>query len=113
MSGKPAFFEIGVPDAQRARAFYTTLLPWTFHPMEGEQGWLETPTIRGGLHDEDADARIVIYFEVPDIEAAVNRVRDLGGSADDPGADEPGFGRFASCRDDQGVIFGLVQSPSA
>lgn len=109
MSGQPAFFEIGVPDAKRARAFYTELLPWTFHPMAGEQGWLETPTIRGGLHDEDADPRIVLYFEVPDIDAAVIRVRELGGTADDAGPEDPGFGRFTSCRDDQGVIFGLHQ----
>jgi uncharacterized protein len=110
MSGEPTFFEIGVPDANRARAFYTTLLPWTFHPTSGDQGWLETPTIRGGLHDEDPDARIVVYFEVPDIDAAVRRVRELGGEADDAGPAEPGFGRFASCRDDQGVTFGLRQT---
>jgi predicted enzyme related to lactoylglutathione lyase len=50
----------------------------------------------------------VLYFSVPDIEDAVRRVRELGGAADEPGPAETG-GRFASCRDDQGVAFGLRQ----
>jgi predicted enzyme related to lactoylglutathione lyase len=51
---------------------------------------------------------VVVYFRVDDIEAAVRRVRELGGEADDPGPAETG-GRFASCRDDQGLAFGLHQ----
>jgi uncharacterized protein len=114
MSGEPAFFEIGVPDAKRAKAFYGQLLQWTFHPMgDGDQAWVETPTIRGGLHDEDQECRIDIFFAVPDIAAAVVAVRELGGHADDPGPEEPTFGRFAFCRDDQGVRFGLHQPPTA
>jgi predicted enzyme related to lactoylglutathione lyase len=112
MPGEPSFFEIGVPDAKRARAFYTELLSWTFHPMAGDQGWLETPTIRGGLHDDDPTAQIMVFFAVADLDAAVATVRRLGGEADDPGPEEPGFGRFAACRDDQGVAFGLHQAQS-
>jgi len=109
MPGAPAFFEIGVPDAARARTFYGTLFGWTFHTTSGEQAWIETPTVRGGVHDGDEDRRIELYFSVPDLDAAVARVRELGGTADDPGPAEPGFGRFTSCRDDQGTRFGLHQ----
>jgi len=49
---------------------------------------------------------IVVYFRVLDIEAAARRVRELGGEADDLGPEGEG-GRFVSCRDDQGVQFGL------
>jgi len=114
MSGEPVFFEIGVPDAKRAKAFYGELLHWTFHPMGGgDQAWIETGAVRGGLHDQDQECRIDIFFAVPDIVAAVAAVRELGGEADDPGPAEPGFGRFAFCRDDQGVRFGLHQPPTA
>jgi predicted enzyme related to lactoylglutathione lyase len=113
VSGEPSFFEIGVPDAKRAKAFYGPLLQWTFHPMGGEQAWVQTPTIRGGLHDEDQECRIDVFFAVRDIDAAVATVRSLGGHAEDPGADEPGFGRFSFCRDDQGVRFGLHQPPTS
>ncbi|MGQ0616093.1 MAG: VOC family protein [Acidimicrobiia bacterium] len=110
MSGEPTHFEIGVPDAKRAKAFYGSLLGWKFHPMgEGEQGWIETPTVRGGLHDNDPDTGIQVYFRVDDIDTALLTVAELGGEPGTAGPAEPGFGRFAACRDDQGVAFGLHQ----
>lgn len=113
MTNAPSYFEIGVPDGARARAFYERVFPgWTFHPLgDREQAWIETPGLRGGFHDQDAEARIELFFAVDDIEAAVGAVRDAGGKADDPSPVEEGFGRFAVCRDDQGVRFGLHQSP--
>jgi uncharacterized protein len=86
------------------------LLGWSFEPTTGENAWIETSGVRGGLHDSDAASNIVLYFRVADIEAAVRRVRELGGAADEPGPPEPS-GRYASCRDDQGVAFGLHQPP--
>jgi predicted enzyme related to lactoylglutathione lyase len=106
--GEPSHFEIGVPDAQRARAFYGELFGWSFTTTTGENAWIETPGARGGLHDEDDEKNIVVYFAVSDIEAAAMRVRKLGGHADEPGPEADG-GRFCACRDDQGVSFGLHQ----
>ncbi|WP_406287172.1 VOC family protein [Embleya sp. NBC_00896] len=108
MHGDPAFFEIGVPDSARARAFYGRLFHWEFPPFgENGQVWIRTPRAKGGLHEEDPSAPILMFFEVDDIEAAVRTVRELGGSAEDPGPEESGLGRFAMCVDDQGVRFGL------
>jgi uncharacterized protein len=50
------------------------------------------------------------------MDAAVARVRELGGELrDNLGGDDPDtvarFGRFAICRDDQGSPFGLHQPP--
>lgn len=111
MTGEPSFFEIGVPDAARARTFYTRLLGWVPH-VTGDRGqtWLEAGGVRGGVHDNDNERRIDIFFGVADIEAAVASVRELGGTAEEPGPEEPSFGRFAFCTDDQGVRFGLHQS---
>ena len=108
MPGEPSHFEVGVPDARRAKAFYGELLGWSFETTAGDNAWIDTPGVRGGLHGDDDAANIVVYFQVDDIEAAVRRVRELGGEADDPGAAGEG-GRYASCRDDQGVDFGLHQ----
>jgi len=108
MAGELSFFEIGVRDARRARVFYEQLLGWTFHQMQGG-AWIETPAGRGGIHDDDPDGGIRVYFGVPDIDVAVARVRELGGEAEEPGPAEEGFGCFSSCRDDQGVRFGLHQ----
>ena len=108
MPGSPSHFEIGVPNARRAKTFYGELLGWSFDATTGDNAWIETDDVRGGLHDNDDAANIVVYFRVLDIEAAVRRVRELGGEADDPGPEGEG-GRFVSCRDDQGVQFGLHQ----
>ncbi|GCD96323.1 hypothetical protein EHYA_04008 [Embleya hyalina] len=110
MHGEPTFFEIGVPDAARAHTFFGQLFGWRF-PSTGEddQVSIETPSGRGGLHGRDSAAAITMFFAVDDVEAAVRRVRELGGTAEDARPEEPGFGRFALCADDQGVAFGLHQ----
>ena len=108
MAGAPSHFEIGVPDARQAKAFYGELLGWSFRTTTGENAWIETGGVRGGVHHGDDASQIVVYFRVPDIEAAVRRVRELCGEAKDPGPGGEG-GRFTSCRDDQGVRFGLHQ----
>lgn len=111
MQGELTFFEMGVPEAGRAQTFYSRLFGWQFPPTgEGDQVWIRTPTIKAGLHGQDAEARIAAYFSVDDIEAAVRTVRELGGTAEDPRPEEPGFGRFTACVDDQGVRFGLHQA---
>ncbi|HWB57534.1 MAG TPA: VOC family protein [Gaiellaceae bacterium] len=110
MAGEPSHFELGVRDARRAKAFYGAVLGWEFETTTGENAWIETSGLGGGLHDDDDAATIVLYFGVPDLEAAVRRVRELGGTADDPGPAGPS-GRYSACRDDQGVVFGLHQPP--
>lgn len=112
MHGELTFFEIGVPDSGRAQTFYAQLFGWRFPPTgQDDQVWVQTPTIKAGLHDQDAEARIAMYFSVDDIEAAAHTIRHLGGTAEDPGPEEPGFGRFTACTDDQGAQFGLHQAP--
>lgn len=108
MSGQPAHFEIGARDAKRARDFYGRLFGWTFRTTRGYDAWIDTPGVGGGLHGGDDASDIQIYFSVPDIEAAVKQVRELGGEAEEPGA-EGASGRYVSCRDNQGVRFGLHQ----
>jgi uncharacterized protein len=118
MAGELSWFEIGVGDAERAREFYGSLFGWQFEPSEsGPGGVIRTPTIPGGLHGDDEGASPYVFFSVPDIGAAIARVRELGGEVeelaghtDDPPETE--WGRFALCRDDQGSRFGLHQPPS-
>ena len=109
MTGELTWFEMGVPDATRAQSFYAALLGWTFESMGEGGAVIRTAEGRAGLHPRDDARQIVTYFHVDDIEASVQQVRELGGQADDPGPAEEGFGRFVTCRDDQGVAFGLHQ----
>ena len=119
MSGELSFFEMGVEDAERGRAFYEGLLGWRFVPAGN--GWqIETPGggARGGIHGGDRGASPYVFFAVDDIDAALVRVRELGGTVEemDVEGDEESiarFGRFKLCRDDQGSPFGLHQPPGA
>ncbi|MEJ6396068.1 VOC family protein [Gymnodinialimonas sp. 2305UL16-5] len=105
---KPSYLEIGAPDDAKARSFFAELFEWSFTPMENG-GWFDSGEIKTGLHGKDDRPAIVVYFTVPDIESTVARVRSLGGTADDPTPEEPGFGRFSTCTDPQGIRFGLRQ----
>ena len=56
-----------------------------------------------------------MFFAVDDLDAAIARVNELGGSGEamDEAPDTVAeFGRFALCKDDQGSTFGLHQRPS-
>ena len=72
----------------------------------GPEGWFQTPSIKAGLHGNDPTAGILVFFSVPNLEEAMEKVKELGGEADEP-TEEPGFGRFSTCRDPQGIRFGL------
>jgi predicted enzyme related to lactoylglutathione lyase len=118
MSGELSWFEIGVGDVERAKEFYGELFGWQFEAASGQGGVIRTPTVPGGLHGGDEGASPYAFFRVDDIEAAIARVRELGGDVeeleghtDDPPETE--WGRFALCRDDQGSTFGLHQPPPA
>jgi uncharacterized protein len=119
MIGEPTFFEIGVADTARARAFYGGLFGWRFESGPSGNGYrISTSTVPGGMHGGDEGSGALVFFGVPDIEAAMMRAHDLGGHAEALGsrANEPreeSFGRFALCRDDQGSPFGLHQPPEA
>jgi predicted enzyme related to lactoylglutathione lyase len=117
MAGQLAFFELGVEDAERGRAFYEGLFGWRFEPGPSGSGFMiHTPEGRGGIHGGDGEASPYVFFAVDDIGAAIERVRELGGVVEDMDvegdeASQQRHGRFKLCRDDQGSPFGLHQPP--
>jgi len=119
MTGELAFFELGVDDTERGRAFFEGLFGWKFEPGPSAKGFvISTPNVPGGMHGSDAGASPYIFFRVQDMRAAIERVHELGGEVEeiDVEGDEASiatFGRFKLCRDDQGSPFGLHEPPSA
>jgi uncharacterized protein len=117
MAGELAFFEVGVGDVERGRAFYEGLFGWRFRPGPSGAGFvIDGANVPGGMHGGDAGASPYVFFAVEDIDAAIARVRELGGEVEETnveGDDESvrQFGRFRLCRDDQGSPFGLHQRP--
>jgi uncharacterized protein len=116
MSGELAFFELGVDDVDRGRAFYEALFGWRLAPGPSRGHTIETPNVPGGMHGGDRGASPYVFFRVDDMEAALARVRELGGSIEEMDVEGDAdsaarFGRFKLCRDDQGSAFGLHEPP--
>ena len=119
MSRPAIFFELGVADAERARAFYTGVFGWTMEPGPSGKGYvIDANGVPGGLHPDDPQSSPYVFFGVDDLDAARARGRALGGVVGEigSGGDDPAtvarFGRFKLCRDDQGSPFGLHEPPA-
>ncbi len=106
--GELFYWTLPAPDADRARSFYHDLLGWEFGET-GEQGGMHVANRLpdGGLGGGREGTAPELFFRVVDLDAAVDRVRELGGTAEMIG--EGPEGRHARCTDDQGVPFGLSQ----
>ena len=113
MAGELVYFVIPVPDAERARSFYGSVLGWRFEPGNVPGGYhITNATPPGGLHGGGEGSSPQVFFSVDDIEAALARVRGLGGEADVVQESAGDSGRYVRCRDDQGTEFWLWQSAS-
>lgn len=116
MAGEPAFFELGVQDDEKGRAFYADLFGWEFRPGPNEGYEIATSGIPGGIHRGDRGASPYLFFAVDDMDAATARVIELGGEVIDMDIEgdaeqQAKTGRFKLCRDNQGSPFGLHQRP--
>ena len=60
-----------------------------------------------GFLPEGVPAHWPVYFAVPDTDAALDRVVDLGGSVVQPAENTP-YGRLAAAADPTGATFKLV-----
>lgn len=120
-------FEIHADQPERAVAFYTTALGWTFQKWDGPMPyWLITtgqgPGIDGGLLQRrgpsPADGAAVNCYtcvvDTEDVDALIGKVAAAGGTCVVPKMAVPGVGYVAYFKDTEGNIFGAMQNdPSA
>jgi uncharacterized glyoxalase superfamily protein PhnB len=97
--GELGYVTLRVPDRERARRFYAAVLGWTF-----PEGAVRRPPMVGIWGEVDRPS-VDLLYRVDELDAALRRVRDQGGRAEEP-TQEP-FGRVARCVDDQGAEFQL------
>ena len=103
-----AMVEFPADDPERARAFWEGVLGATLDVRTDNEGagWQThegTPSI--GVHKRGAgpgDSFSLPYFEVEDVEAALQQVQSLGGTVVHPGAST------AVCKDSEGTPFALM-----
>ena len=100
------YFSLQVHDLTRAQAFFGAVLGWQFpDPTQGHVANISAPPGSIGQVEPGGSTRAKLWFAVDDIHAAVAKVRELGGTADDPVHYESGWS--ADCVDDQGTTFSL------
>jgi predicted enzyme related to lactoylglutathione lyase len=103
----PVLIELPADDPDRARRFWEELLGTTLEPRRPDQGqgWQAVHSgVTVGVHARGSgpgDRFALPYFAVPDLSAALEQVRSLGGEVVHPGE------HWAICRDSEGTPFGL------
>ena len=116
MAGQIVHFEIPADDTAQGRAFWGGLFGWQFesYPGPSEYHMARTGESSGAAitNMEPGKRGTRAYFSVDDINAGADRVRELGGEADQP-MPVPGMGWFVTCRDPQGNEFGLWQNDTS
>lgn len=114
--GKPVIhFEIGCRDKQRAMEFYTKLFDWTSEPYGPLAFKLNTGSNKGiqgqvtALGHEPQNY-VMVYVEVEDVQASLDKAASLGGKTVIPAMNIPGGGQFAWFRDPDGNLLGLLKA---
>ncbi|GLE54050.1 VOC family protein [Mycobacterium montefiorense] len=107
--GELSYVTYQVPDSAEFRDFYGRLLGWSFEPGRVADGWQVVGTHpMAGAAGGSERASTVPMWTVADIDAAVTRVREAGGTVVADPARQP-YGMTAECTDNQGARFYLGQ----
>jgi predicted enzyme related to lactoylglutathione lyase len=105
--GELSYVTYEVPDSAVARAFYGRVLHWNFEPGRIDDGWgIVGSHPMAGIAGGAERPVTVPMWTVADIEAAVARVREAGGTVLQEPQRQP-YGLMAECTDDQGGRFYL------
>ncbi|MGN6440779.1 MAG: VOC family protein [Arthrobacter sp.] len=122
--GGVVHFEIPADDQKRARKFYQEALGWRIEAVPGMDYSMVITTdldadgrpaaagaINGGMMARDGRVTApVITVDVPDINATLKSVEELGGSVVMPKNEIPGMGYTAYFTDPEGNVMGLWQN---
>jgi predicted enzyme related to lactoylglutathione lyase len=114
--------ELMTHDAERAKAFYTHTLGWSFDamPMDGFTYWIVKAgdQAAGGMIEmngpefDDVPEHWLGYVAVDDVDARLARAVAAGGAALRQPFDIAGVGRIAILRDAAGAVIGIITPPS-
>jgi uncharacterized protein len=110
---KIVHFEIPADDTGRATQFWGSLFGVEFQTYEGpvEYHMFQNDDQSGGAvyPRQEGEQGLITYFAVDDIDAAREKVQELGGTAEAK-APVPGMGWYARAQDTEGNSFSLWQT---
>ncbi len=102
--GSLFYFTMPGPDVERSGAFYSALFGWDL--QRGDSGYHVANTYPPMGLASNPSAEAEVWLEVVDIDAAVARVRELGGTATEPVHYDSGW--TTTCTDPNGARFHLT-----
>jgi predicted enzyme related to lactoylglutathione lyase len=120
--GRFVWYELATADVEAAKAFYSSVVGWGTAEASMPGSVYTQFTAKGipvaGLMKLSPDAsrtgaapQWIGFVGVDDVDAAVGRVRQLGGTVHVPPVDIPNVTRFSIIGDPQLAVLALVKSP--
>lgn len=118
--GRFVWYELMTTDPDAAESFYTQVVGWTAQDAglgdtnytmlsAGERGVAGLMELPAEARDAGARPGWIGYIGVTDVDAAVIRLKEAGGTVHKPADDIPAIGRFAVVADPQGANFVLFE----
>ena len=115
MSNTVGWFEVLGRDGTALQKFYSNLFGWKVeadNPMNYGMVDAGTAGIGGGIGpSQDGTARLTFYVAVDDLQAALDKAVELGGTVIAPPMDVPEGPSIAMFADIDGNQVGLMKSP--
>ena len=117
MANPVVHFEIGGKDVGQLIDFYGTVFEWNITPL-ADQLYIADPGSDKGIEghlfqtteETDSTNNVIIYVEIEDIQASLEKVESLGGEILIPPQEIHGnASHFAMFRDPSGNKIGLLQ----
>jgi predicted enzyme related to lactoylglutathione lyase len=113
MGNPVVHFEIYGKDRENLAKFYGDLFGWNLQSApELQYVTIDTASgsgINGGFATNEERPQIIVYIEVPDPQAALDKIESLGGKTVAPPMEIPNVVTFAQFSDPHGNLVGLVQ----
>jgi hypothetical protein len=114
--GQPVVhWELWSKDPERTSDFYVRVFGWSVKSMPGMDYWQAETGGNGGINggimkpkgDGPWPGNMSLYIDVPQLEPALEKVKQAGGKVVVEKVEVPGMGRYALFSDVDGRVMGL------
>ncbi len=120
VDGAITWWELDVPDVERAKQFYGAVCPWQFESFEGMPGYVlvkagdaQIGALQASESGQPAGRRVTLYVQVADLEDTLARATKAGGTVEHERSEVPGNQWFGQARDPFGTVIGFLTSNPA
>ena len=114
MGNKVTWFEVAGKDGEKLRKFYSSAFGWQMMtPPDMDYGMVDASDsgIGGGVGGaQDGGGHVTFYVEVDNVQAALDKIKGLGGNTIMGPEQVPNGPEIAMFSDPEGHVVGLVKA---